>query len=426
MIIATGSAQKGWAEYVFSKEKQQNENAILIDGDLLRNKKIIKNSNYSKNYVRYVISPEGELDPNILKNIYKDWKDLFMRNYPERDITAVIHQKPNNSHIHICTPNHDPITGNRKDVYYEKIDRERMNNIKNYIIKKYNLLPDFNMTNIEKLGIKEEKIKIPKRKRSLENLQIKLKKEINFLIKINSIKTEKGIAIFLEHKGLKITKKGYDYRANFHYITIEDKDGKKTRIKGDIFKKGMDFRNNKNNEKEQTLEELKAICERDILLNKKHIEKHTSKSEKKKIEEYKEELKKIEKTPKKTPNKDNKRKKIMTKADTFKTEINLIDYVAQYGYKIRDDKNNTYDTTVENQYGEKLIIALNNKDEFIYFSTNGNHKGSIIDFEMEMAKRAKKPKKFWQILSKLEKYHQNPKLIETTTFKPQKQPMEIF
>ena len=66
----------------------------------------------------------------------------------------------------------------------------------------------------------------------------------------------------------------------------------------------------------------------------------------------------------------------------FKTQINLCEYAASFGYEIDRKASSRQSVVMRNSSFEKLVISRNGSGHWIYFNVHdsGNDKGSIIDF----------------------------------------------
>jgi hypothetical protein len=68
----------------------------------------------------------------------------------------------------------------------------------------------------------------------------------------------------------------------------------------------------------------------------------------------------------------------------FKTKINLVDYAQSHGF-IVDRKNTSKRSAVlKHDSGDKLVVARNKDNVWVYFNVHGNDKGTVIDLVQQL------------------------------------------
>jgi len=227
MVASVGGGGGGFAEYVLDgtlKKPRDKDLIEIIDGDLDLTKAIYESDTVKQTYTRLVLSFKGEEDKDIMKKAYEDFKNNFLVGFEkdEINIVAVIHYDTHNYHIHICIPKKNLLNGKHNNYYYDKIDRNRINLIRDYINEKY---------------------KLPQEEKKEKSL-IKKDKKINRLDKNdylsrlsnnNLINNIKDIEETLQSLDLKVVNRGYDKPTDTHYLTIMDPEGNKLKLKGELY-----------------------------------------------------------------------------------------------------------------------------------------------------------------------------------------------
>ena len=144
-----GKVGNSWSKYVINgtEIKPRDHNKIeLIDGDLAIGDAICDSTNYAENYYKVLISFQGKLDKNTQKDVYNEFKNLFMYGFDEEDyhIDAVAHSDSDNDHIHIRIPKKHLQCDKQLRLYMHNQDVDRINLIRDHLVTKYNLNHDLN------------------------------------------------------------------------------------------------------------------------------------------------------------------------------------------------------------------------------------------------------------------------------------------
>ena len=256
MIITFSGGKNGWVEYVLSgtENKPRDTNLVeIIDGDFELTKKIYQSTNFKENYTRGVISFEGKIDKEKMKEVWEDFKKEFFVGYSEEEynVAAVCHYDSDNDHIHFCIPKLNLLTQQTNQMYMDKLDRTRIN-----VLKEWLELKHFGTTgNTTKQLTKEDKtldfIDVWREENNQESLKFETKRQLdkttkiinNFILeqtKLGNINNFENLQKVLKTFGIDIVKIGKDTINNFDYITIQDPISlKKIRLKGEVY--GPDF-----------------------------------------------------------------------------------------------------------------------------------------------------------------------------------------
>ncbi len=329
MIISFNSGKSGWCEYVLNgtSKKQRNQELIeIIDGDFNLTKKIYTATRAKQSYTTIVMAFKGKMSNEKMKEIYEEFIADFLVGYKEDEVNraAIIHQDTENSHIHICLPKRNLRTNTINDYYYDKVDRKRINLIKQKLILKHRLeVPT--KQNIEHETENKELARIELWRKLHGQKQItlkrargreKTKKELGEYIKscyINDLISnfEEMKQVLNEFDGIEVDKYGVDMEGR-DFITIKDNRNNKIRLRGTIYgqhytttakskENGNDggitsiqSENSRDDERiprelgENDEKQLKRICEKLATANQarvKKISKKLARARKKAVEE---------------------------------------------------------------------------------------------------------------------------------------------
>lgn len=251
MIISVASGSSGWGNYVINgtNQKPRNQNLIeLIDGDIALGDTLSKNNKYEDSYYTFVLGFEGKPTPEQIQSAYEDFKKHMFVGLKEDEyhIDSVIHRDTDDTHIHCRVPKQNLKTNTHLQLYYDKIDRPRKELIQDYISLKngWNIAREQNREIVKEQ--KDEKINEWRSERNQEpfNFAKKADKqlaeaEINkYIIELHQaqlINNTDDIKEVLENLDLKVERFGTDLKKDFSYVTISDDNGKKLRIKGEIY-----------------------------------------------------------------------------------------------------------------------------------------------------------------------------------------------
>lgn len=245
MIILVNSGSGGLANYLLNgkNNNRDKEKIEILDGDLKLSENISNSLKYKDKHFHIILSIEGKKTNEEMSNIYKDFKKELLNAYSEDEvnISAVLHQDSNNSHIHCMIPKVNLLTNTKLDVYYDKRDRKRFELIRDFIDVKHSL----NSVNNKELS-SNEKLNAQTKNWVQDNKIIKTKKQKNEFEKMLLNHIEKNIESFKSHNELmeylkdkiNIQKCGYDYKNDKFYATIEHKSGSKQRIFSELFNDG--------------------------------------------------------------------------------------------------------------------------------------------------------------------------------------------
>ena len=251
MTISFETGSSGWAKYVIEGTTQEPRNKELIEvieNDPFFVEKIARYNKFSGEYYKVMISAEKKLSTDEMKTIYEEFKkELFVGLKEDEYIcSAVLHQDTDHSHIHICVPKQNLLTGQHLQLYMYGIDTKRMDLIADNIALKHGLITkEESKQTIKKT--KEYSFEKQRAERNQEPFtftftskksEAMAKQQVTELLKenIESINSLNEVKAFIHsNTNLKVTKADYDRTKKFHYITIQDTNDKKVRVQGDLF-----------------------------------------------------------------------------------------------------------------------------------------------------------------------------------------------
>lgn len=251
MTINFKTGKGGWGKYVLfgTKQKPRELDKIkIIDGDVAFAEELAKNNKFSGEYYKVLITVEKKLSDVEMENIYEDVKKNILHGLEEDEYytTAVLHQDTEHSHIHMLIPKQNLFTTQHLQLYMHGIDTKRIEAIQDYVAIKHGLQTiqaskQILQKNKEILFVKERE------QRGQEPFNF------NFLDKKNKALAEKEIYKLIENNlqnlytledvkelihsrtNLTVVNSGYEQKKQFNYFTLQDKEGKKTRVKGELF-----------------------------------------------------------------------------------------------------------------------------------------------------------------------------------------------
>jgi len=274
MTINFKTGHSGWGQYVINgtaQKPREKEKIKIIDGDIKLAETLAKNNKYSGEYYKILITVEGKLSDEQMMKIYEDAKKQIFHGLKDDEYycASVLHQDTDNSHIHMMLPKQNLLTNTHLQLYMHGIDTKRIEAIQDFVAYKngLKLLSETKQTfqkPREENFIKEREI------RNQEPFEFTLKskkskalaeKEVYQLVQ-GSIKSLKNLDALKElvqsATNLKVVNSGYERKKKFHYLTLEDAEGKKTRVKGEIFSEDY-FTQNKNVQMHQLDTNLKSM-----------------------------------------------------------------------------------------------------------------------------------------------------------------------
>ena len=253
MTISFQTGSSGWANYVTQGTTQEPRNQELIE--VIENdphfiEKIARYNKFSGEYYKVVISAEKKLSNEEMKTIYEEFKKELFAGFKEDEYiaSAVLHQDTDYSHIHICIPKQNLLTNQHLQLYMHGIDTKRMDLIADTIALKHNLKTKEEikptLSKPKEYSFEKQRAErnqepftftlVSKKDKALAQQQVTelLKSNIESINSIDEVK-----AFIEKNTDLKVVKADFDRTKKFHYITIQDKAEKKTRVQGDLFSK---------------------------------------------------------------------------------------------------------------------------------------------------------------------------------------------
>ena len=259
MIILVNSGSGNLGNYLLNgnDNKRDHEKIKIIDGNFELSQNISNNLKYKDSHFHFILSTKEKLDNEKLESIYEDFKTELLDAYSddEVNISAVIHNDTDHSHVHVMIPKINLLTNTKLDLYYHKRDVKRFELISDMINDKYNLESPKNTQQTS-----NDKFKKNTKNWKPDTATIKTKKdkqEFEELL-LNHIEDSKDI-LFSNHNelmgylendlNLNISKVGYDYKVDDFYITLQHENSKQ-RLFSPLFNNGnLKYTLNENGEK---------------------------------------------------------------------------------------------------------------------------------------------------------------------------------
>jgi len=278
MIINVKSGSGGFAKYVLegTNANPRDKSKIEAIGDPFFVEKIAKLQ--GSGYFRILVSAEKKLSNAEMKQILDEaLKNIFIGLNPdEYTYSAVLHQDTDHSHWHIIVSKKNLLTGQQLRLYMQGVDTKRFQALQDYIALKHNLKTikeTKQTTKSTKYAFEKQRaergqkpfiftfINRKERKKTEQELHQLLKDNIKQYNSLNEMKQ------FIEkNSNLKVVNNGHDRKKDFHYITVQDKNGKKLRVKGEMFAESF-FTEHKIKQKALITLNYKPIGNRERLLN---------------------------------------------------------------------------------------------------------------------------------------------------------------
>ncbi len=282
MIVNVRSGSGGFANYTIegTELKARNKEKIEIVGDPFFTEKIAEQQ--GTGYFKILVSPEKKLTNEEMHEILNEAVENIFVGFKkdEYNYSAVLHQDTEKSHWHIIVPKQNLLTHQQLRLYMHDIDTKRYKAIQDTIALNHNLLTmkeakkilaDTKETTYEKNSTKPIQyaynlVKNDDKKLAQQQVKELIKNNIDTVNSINDIKE-------LIHKNtdLKVvTDNGYNRKNDFHYITVQDKNSKKTSVRGELFNKDF-FKQPKQEQRDQLQINHKSYTEVEKELLKKKI-----------------------------------------------------------------------------------------------------------------------------------------------------------
>jgi len=288
IIHIQGSSGKGWRKYVTrgTELKPRDTHKVkILKGDLLQGDRVVNITDYKENAYLIVLSFKGRVDESTICAVVDEFEQYFMMGFEkdEYHLDAVWHKDTDDDHIHIRIPKMNLKTQTQLQLYFDKKDRNRVNNIRDYLDVKYKLESPLD----NKIFIKEDRDfyinnwrkefgDVPfsfNDKKSRVKVEQFITQSILELHQAGLLETFDDIKSFIEEQGVKIIKIGYDKPKDFHYFTIENESGK-MRIKGEVYNEKFWCDSRENREKQVSDNQRNSFVGRE---DKRRLDKLTEK-----------------------------------------------------------------------------------------------------------------------------------------------------
>ena len=261
MIITASSGSGNLGNYLINGNdgKRDKSKIKIIDGDFNLTQEISNSlTKYKKDdrHFHFILSTKEKLEFEQMEEIYNDFKKELLDAYEsdEVNISAVIHNDTDHSHIHVQVPKINMLTNTKLDLYYHKRDKNKFQLISQYLDLKYNLQsPLMEMSSQDKYESQTKNWKpntttIKNKKEKLEFEQM-LTSHINDSKNILFENHDELISHLKDDLELNISKVGYDYKVDKFYITLQHENSKQ-RVFHPLFNNGkLKYKLNENKEK---------------------------------------------------------------------------------------------------------------------------------------------------------------------------------
>ncbi len=249
------------------------KNTSLILGNTILGDTICKNLEYkSGNTINFVISfsKEDNVEQIQGREIAKEFMQEFMNGFSEDEyhIDMVEHNDTDNLHYHIRIPKVNLFTATQLKLYWHKTDLNYKKAVIDVISNKYNLCTGLDKkAAMPNTTAKQERIDIWRdtfhqqpfdlsKKIGRAEAEDQITKYFSDAIESGVIKSLKNIKRELSSLGFNVCNEGFDRGKDFHYLTIEDENGK-IRLKGDLY--GKEFYKYGRKDRRETISSNKSF-----------------------------------------------------------------------------------------------------------------------------------------------------------------------
>ena len=250
--FASSGNGKGYGNYILREGKNLSDAELqkikVLSGDMSLGDEIIKSSNYKDNAFNVVLGFKGSITPEKAKQVTDDFQKLFMHGFSKNEyhLDAVLHQDVENHHVHIRIPKKNLYTDTTLRLYMDKVDRKRVNEIRDFLEIKHNLERVQDNLKLSPNISKEDIIQKHRVERGQEPFDFSKKKgrdkaqrqiitHIEELHQAELINNIDDVRAVLKKIGLEASEKqGHDFKTDTYYITATNETGKLS-LKGELF-----------------------------------------------------------------------------------------------------------------------------------------------------------------------------------------------
>ena len=236
-VFARGGGRASGIDYLLAErdasKKLRNPPAELLRSDPERIKQVISSLNFSRNYTSGVLSfteTVAELTRDNLQRIMDEFEDMMKAGFDDLgriDVLWVLHQDKDRAELHWVVPNVDLQTGKRFQPYYHKVDLNRFRSWERYTNATYGLTDPSDPARARTIDIPPF---LPEKK---EHQYRQINDVITSMVTQGQITNRDDIVDRLSTAGYKINRLSQDY------MSIEDPDGRKLRLKGAFYGQGF-------------------------------------------------------------------------------------------------------------------------------------------------------------------------------------------
>lgn len=219
----------GPVDYLLGKERNR-EGATLLRGDAEETKALIDSNDYAQRYTSGVLSfEEKDISDDAKQQIMDSFEDALLPGLDgdQYNVMWVEHQDKGRLELNFLVPNVELTTGKRLNVYYDPVDRPRLDAWKDLANDEHGLSdpndPDKQRALCTPGNLPRDKAKA----------QEQLTQSLLGMVEQGQINSRDDVVSTLENAGFNVT------RQTKSSISIEDPEGKPMRLKGALYERAF-------------------------------------------------------------------------------------------------------------------------------------------------------------------------------------------